>query len=59
MTPTKEEQIEFANENSKLVDEMNNIISSGTSIENFIKMKENIESQRKLWENYKKKHSGE
>jgi len=59
MTPTAEEQLEFATENSRLVAEMGKILDSGPSRESIIAMNENLTAQRVLWENYNKKYTKE
>ncbi len=59
MTPTSEEQLEFATENSRLVAEMGKILDSGPSAESITAMNKNLAEQKRLWEDYGKKYKEE
>jgi hypothetical protein len=59
MTPTLEEQLEFATENSRLVADMGKIIDTGPSAESIAALNANLAAQRTLWENYNKKYTKE
>jgi hypothetical protein len=59
MLPTKEEQKTFAEENARLVVEMKEILDFGQTEENIVALNDNIEKQRRLWNDYTRKHKGE